>query len=69
LVTEKRIDNVTDTIEISLTHEDTVNLPIGKFLWDIKFYNNPVFEDGKLVSGEEIDSYYAAYKMPECEIR
>ena len=69
LVTEKRIDNVTDTIEISLTHEDTVNLPIGRFLWDIKFYNNPVFEDGKLVSGEEIDSYYAAYKMPECEIR
>lgn len=69
LVTEKRIDNVTDTIEIVLTHEDTVNLPIGRFLWDIKFYNNPVFEDGKLVSGEEIDSYYAAYKMPECEIR
>jgi len=38
-------------------------------VWDIKFYANPVFVDNELVDGEEIDSYYAAFTLPVCEIR
>lgn len=61
---------INDTvIEVEFNHSDTVNLPVGSFLWDIKFYINPVIADGKLIDGEEIDSYYAAYSLPACEIR
>jgi len=28
-----------------------------------------VNEDGKIISGESINSYYAAYSLPVCEIR
>ena len=51
------------------SHNDTVNLKPGKYFWDVKFYKNPVYANGKLVNGEEIDSYYAGYALPECEIR
>lgn len=47
----------------------TVNLPVGKYVWDIKFYQNPIILDGEIVGGQEVDSYYAAYSLPECEIR
>lgn len=55
---------------INFTHEDTKNLPLGHYYWDIKAYVNPVFntENTKLVSVDEVHSYYAAYKLPECEI-
>lgn len=54
---------------IEFTHNDTVNLAPGRYVWDIKFYKNPVYSDGELVNGEEIDSYYAGYSLPGCEIR
>ena len=44
-------------------------MPVGKYFWDIKAYKNPTFIDGELVDGEEVDSYYAAYSLPVCEIR
>ena len=68
-VFEKKIENINDTIDVRFEHEDTVNLPVGKFYWDIKFYKNPVFIDDELVDGEEVDSYYAAFTLPVCEIR
>ena len=58
-----------DTFTFVFTHGDTVNLKPGKYMWDVKFYKNPVYADGKLVNGEEIDSYYAGYSLPNCEIR
>ena len=62
--------DVTDNvISIRFEHGDTVNLPVGKFLWDIKFYQNPIIDEGEIVSGTEVDSYYAAFTMPECEVR
>lgn len=61
---------VTDSvISIRFEHGDTVNLPVGKFLWDIKFYQDPVIDEGQVVSGKEVNSYYAAFTMPECEVR
>jgi len=56
-------------LNIAFSHSDTVNLKPGKYLWDIKFYTNPQFVDDELVNGEEIDSYYAGFTLPECEIR
>lgn len=72
--THRRVYNqlmyVTDNVlSVKFEYGDTVNLPVGKFLWDIKFYQDPVIEDNQVVSGKEVDSYYAAFTMPECEIR
>lgn len=65
-----KIVNVTgDTLNFTFTHSDTVNLPVGEYVWDIKFYKDPIYEDDKLINGTEIDSYYAGYKLPVCEIR
>lgn len=66
---DKQIDTSEDLLTINLTHFDTVNLPIGKYKWDIKFYENPVFLDNELVSGTEVNSYYSAFSLPDCEIR
>jgi len=66
---EKIVEVTESVITIKFEHGDTVNLPVGKYLWDIKFYQNPVIVDGELVNGTEIDSYYAAFTMPVCEIR
>ena len=66
---EKRVDASEDFIYINLTHDDT-NIPAGKYYWDIKIYHSPQHdEDGKIVSSEQVDSYYAAYKLPYCVIK
>ena len=41
---EKVIGEVTDEVVIKFTHDDTVNLPVGRYLWDIKIYNKLKFE-------------------------
>lgn len=72
---EKELAANGEILTINFTHYDTVNLTPGKYLWDIKFYKDPVYEDEedpqqrKLINGTEVDSYYAAYDMPICEIR
>ena len=65
----KQVQPSGDTLTVSFDHNETVNLPEGKYVWDIKLYQNPVFADDELVNGDEIDSYYAAYSLPDCEIR
>lgn len=66
---DKQVDTSEETLTISFTHFDTVNLPVGKYKWDIKFYANPTFLDGQLVDGVEVNSYYSAFSLPDCEIR
>ena len=66
---QKQVAAEGDTISIAFTHTDTVNLKPGKYFWDIKFYTNPVFVEDELVDGTEVDSYYAGYSLPDCEIR
>ena len=58
-----------DALVVTLLHTDTVNLKPGKYVWDIKFYTNPQYLDEELINGDEVDSYYAGYTLPECEIR
>ena len=68
-VFEKRAQPNKDVLEVSFTHFDTVNLPVGKYKWDIKFYKNPTILNDELVDGEEVNSYYSAFSLPDCEIR
>ena len=58
-----------NTFTVEFTHNETVNLKPGRYVWDIKFYKNPQYADGKLIDGDEIDSYYAGFDLPFCEIR
>ena len=69
------LNDETKSLTVSLTHEDT-NLEPKKYLWDIKIYTNPVYEDDEIefekreiINGDEINSYYAAFSLPICEIR
>jgi len=66
---QKMVPSEGDVINIAFTHSDTVNLKPGKYVWDIKYYSNPEYIDDELVNGEEIDSYYAGFSLPVCEIR
>ena len=71
-VFEKEITFVGDeeVLTIPFVHTDTVNLQAKKYLWDIKIYNNPERdEDGILINAAEINSYYAAFSLPVCEIK
>lgn len=58
-----------DHLTIQLTHNHTVNLPIGKYNWDIKVYQDAEIIDDVIVNGIEVNSFYAAYRLPVCEIR
>ena len=69
LIFQKEIQTNGEMLEIELTHNDTVNLPVGKYEWDIKYYIEPVYADNKVVNGQEVDSYYAAFGLPICEIK
>ena len=66
---QKIISGEGDVLTIAFTHSDTVNLKPGKYVWDIKYYKNPEYIDDELVNGEEINSYYAGFSLPVCEIR
>jgi len=66
---QKTAEIENDQLTITFTHNDTVNLKPGKYLWDIRFYHNPVFAENKIIDGEEINSYYAGYTLPTCEVR
>lgn len=68
-ILQKQVTPENDILNIRLEHIDTVNLLEGRYVWDVKYYQNAVFDDEVLVSGDEVDSYYAAYDLPECEIR
>lgn len=69
-VFQKTVNNIDgETFVVRFEHEDTVNLPVGKYFWDVKFYTNPIIIDNIVVSGTEVDSYYAAFTLPLCEIR
>ena len=66
---QKRIAVDGAQLKVEFNHNETVNLVPGHYVWDIKFYKNPIYADEELINGEEIDSYYAGYSLPECEIR
>lgn len=60
-----------NTITFNFTHEDTINIePSNDYRWDITIYHNPVRDDNNvIIGGASVDSYYAAFKLPVCQIR
>lgn len=67
---EITLDGTEEQLVIPFVHQDTVNLQAKKYVWDIKIYNSPVRdEDGILIDGAEINSYYASFSLPVCEIK
>jgi hypothetical protein len=69
-ISEKVMTPKDGILTMDLTHGDTVNLPVGEYVWDIKFYSDAsISDDGRVISGTEVDSYYAAFTLPICEIR
>lgn len=58
-----------DTLTFIFEHEDTVALQVGTYNWDIKIYVNPQYNaNNLLIDGEQVHSYYAGFKVPECDI-
>lgn len=58
------------SLTFTLKTEDTINLEPKKYNWDITIYHQPEFdEDGELIDAAETNSYYAAFKLPICEIK
>lgn len=66
---DKQVSTGEEMLTIGFSHFETVNLPVGKFKWDIKIYQEPVFENNIVIDGIEVDSYYSAFALPDCEIR
>lgn len=56
-------------LNIVFSHNDTTNLQPGKYVWDIKFYKNPTIENEEIIDSDEVNSYYAGFTLPICEIR
>lgn len=70
VVLKKELETTDDTFMISLSPEDTINLePSNRYKWDIKLYHNPEYDENNLIVGGEVHSYFAAYKLPTCDIR
>lgn len=69
-VLEKIVDASDESISFFITHDDTAQLEAKKYYWDIKLYKEPQYnEDGDLIGAEEINSYYSAWRLPECIIK
>ena len=65
-----------DIITINFTSDKTAILEPRRYYWDIVIYKNPEYEEGDEqskelppINGEEINSYYAAFSLPICEIK
>lgn len=68
-VLEKIIEATEGTIIVPFEHKDTVNIVPGKYLWDMKIYNRPEYdEDGILIGGKCINSYYSGFSLPVFEV-
>lgn len=61
-----------NAITFSFIASDTINIePSKRYLWDIKIYRGALYDSAaqKITSADSVDSYYAAFKLPTCEIR
>jgi hypothetical protein len=41
---------------ISFTHEQSKELPVGNYVWDVTVYRSPTIIDGVLVDGDIVDT-------------
>lgn len=61
---------IDDKLNFAFTKDDTINLQPRRYLWDITVYTSPEYdEEGQLINASSINSYYAAFSLPVCEIK
>ena len=59
-----------EVLVFSFVPADTLNVePSKRYTWDITIYRNATYSEGKITAADTVDSYYAAFKLPTCEIR
>ena len=60
-----------EELTFEFIRENTIDIePSDRYVWDVKVYHNPARdENGTIINGETIDSYYAAFWLPRCEIK
>lgn len=71
------VDNSNNILTFEFQAQDTLNIePSKRYLWDIKIYRNASYdEQNHVINHADLtlpffaDSYYAAFKLPTCEIR
>ena len=66
------VDSNNNVLNFNFIPEDTLQIePSKRYLWDITIYRNALYdsENQKINHADIVDSYYAAFKLPTCEIR
>lgn len=66
------IDKDKQQLKISFAHEDTMEIePSRRYEWDVTIYKeaSDYDENGIPHNGTQVNSYYAAFSLPVCEIR
>lgn len=47
-------DTKRNVFQMPFVHEDTKELPVGKYLWDVRVYIDAEMEDGWVTGGQEV---------------
>ena len=77
-LTQKTLLNLEGTVvennllTFNFNRECTLKIePSNRYLWDIVIYRNAEYdrENQQIIYADSVDSYYAAFKLPTCEIR
>ena len=73
-VLEKKISATAETLTFNFSTEDTLNIEPddrgSRYSWDITIQRDPVYDDNnELIHYDSVDSYYAAFGLPECVIK
>lgn len=45
-----------NTVTVTFVNSDTDSLDAGKYEWDVRFVVNPVYENGEIVDGDEVNT-------------
>ena len=73
-VLEKKIEATQETLTFNFETEDTLNIEPddkgSRYSWDIVIQRNPIYDENQnLIHYDDVDSYYAAFKLPPCVIK
>lgn len=66
-VLEKIVCAGGEFLTFCLSPEDTVNLEEKTYIWDVKLYRKPIYDEEteELLGAREIDSFYAGVGLPK----
>lgn len=72
-VCEKKIPATPETLTFNFIPEDTKDIEPeekgGRYTWDVTILREPSPTENNEIEYGKVDSYYAAYKLPQCIIK